>query len=487
MSGLTASGLVLTDNGGDSLTVASGATTFTFATKLSSGASYDVAVATQPTGETCKVSSSATGTVSGNESSVSVTCSGSSFSISGTVSGLTTAGLKLKDYSGGETVSVAAGAASFQFSQSVPYDTNVDVTVATQPFWQACTAGASNFSGPITSNLTTETFSCAGDTANVTTFAGSTTSGSTNGTGTSASFYGTAGVAMDSSGHIYVADTNNNEIREISPAGVVTTLAGSTTAGHADGTGSAASFDAPTSVAVDSAGNVYVADSFNNEIRKIAPGGIVTTFAGSTNPGAADGTGSAASFRNPEGVAVDSSGNLYVADSLNNEIRMITPAALVTTFAGSVTAGSANGSSTSASFNGPTGVAVDSSGNLYVADHNNNEIRMINLSDVVSTLAGSTTAGSADGTGSAASFDGPTAVAVDSAGDVYVADSGNNEIRLVSPLGVVTTLAGSTVAGSANGIGSAASFDSPDGIAVSPSGQLFVGDFLNNEIRQLTP
>uniref|UniRef100_UPI003743F19A hypothetical protein n=1 Tax=Psychroflexus aurantiacus TaxID=2709310 RepID=UPI003743F19A len=230
------------------------------------------------------------------------------------------------------------------------------------------------------------------------------TSGFADGTGRSAQFSKPYGVAVDASGTVYVADYNNHRIRKTTPAGVVSTLAGSTQ-GFADGTGSSAQFSKPYGVAVDASGNVYVADFNNHRIRKTTPAGVVSTLAGSTS-GFADGTGSSAQFSKPYGVAVDASGNVYVADFNNHRIRKTTPAGVVSTLAGS-TQGFADGTGSSAQFNYPIGVAVDASGTVYVADANNHRIRKITPAGAVSTLAGSTY-GFADGTGISAQFANPT-------------------------------------------------------------------------------
>ena len=252
----------------------------------------------------------------------------------------------------------------------------------------------------------------------------------------------------------------------------VSTFSGSTK-GFANGTGTAAQFSEPSGIAVDAAGNMYVADYKNHKIRKITPAGEVTTLAGSTQ-GFADGTGTAAQFNFPYGVAVDAAGNVYVADSNNNKIRKITTNGVVTTFAGS-TAGFTNGTSTAAKFDFPKGVAVDIVGNVYIADYKNHKIRKITSTGEVTTLAGSSS-GFADGTGTAAKFDYPQGVTVDVDGNVYVAGFNSHKIRKITSTGEVTTLAGSTF-GFANGTGDAAKFGAPSGIAVDAVGTVYVAEF----------
>jgi len=326
----------------------------------------------------------------------------------------------------------------------------------------------------------------------VSTLAGSDIAGFADDIGTAARFDYPTGVAVDSSGNVYVADSYNHRIRKITPAGVASTLAGSTSC-YRNGAANTAKFDYPTGVAVDSYGNVYVADENNHRIRKITPADriedrVVSTLAGITR-GFADGTGNTAQFNRPYGVAVDSSGTVYVADANNHRIRKITSAGMVNTLAGS-RRGFEDGAGTEARFDAPVGVAVDSSGTVYVADSGNNRIRKITPADriedrVVSTLAGSTE-GFADGTGTTAQFNYPFGVAVDSSGTVYVADAINNRIRKITPAGVVSTLAGSTE-GHVDGTGDAAQFYLPFGVAVDSSGTVYVADQRNHRIRKITP
>lgn len=325
----------------------------------------------------------------------------------------------------------------------------------------------------------------------VTTLAGSSKSGSADGAGTAATFSGPVGLATDSTGNIYVADENASLIRKITSSGVVTTLAGTGTNGAADGTGRNASFYYPTSLATDSAGNIYVADMGNDTIRMITPAGVVTTVAGTAGTrGASDGTGTAALFNSPQGIASDSSGNLYVADTSNYTIRMIAPGGIVTTVAGTAaTQGSTDGIGPLASFGSPQGIATDNAGNVYVADPAYNTIRKIGAGAVVTTLAGvSGTSGSTDGPGATATFNGPGGISTDSTGNIYVPDSNNAIVRKITPTATVSTFAGSVAHnGSVDGTGASASFSNPRGLASDSAGNVYVADTNNSTIRKITP
>ena len=268
----------------------------------------------------------------------------------------------------------------------------------------------------------------------VSTFAGAAgVPGSADGTGAGASFRFPVGIAVDSAGTLFVGDSGNGTIRKITPTGVVTTLAGTAGAsGTADGTGPAARFSNPAGLAMDSGGNLYVADSGNQTIRKVTPAGVVTTLAGT--PGvreSGDGAGAGAGFSRPIGVAVDAAGNVYVADTDNQTIRKVTPAGVISTVAGVAGYwGSADGTGPGARFYYPEGVAIDGTGNLYVADSSNCEVRKVTAAGVVTTLAGSAQAyGSVDGTGAGARFQNPFGIAVDAAGNVYVTDLSGNTLR----------------------------------------------------------
>jgi sugar lactone lactonase YvrE len=321
----------------------------------------------------------------------------------------------------------------------------------------------------------------------VSTFAGSGLAGSTNGTGIAASFYFSQGVCADATDNIYVADYGNNRIRKITPTGVVSTFAGTGAFGSTDGLGSAASFNYPNGVCADASGNIYVADTDNHKIRKISPTGVVSTFAGTSGPaGSTDGIGTVAKFNEPKGICVDGSGNIYVADSKNNKIRKITLAGLVSTFAGTGGFGTINGIAIGATFNRPNGICVDASNNIYVVDGGNQKIRKITPAGIVSTFAGTGAMGSTDGIGTVAKFTNPTGICVDAFDNIYVADNYNQKIRKITPTGIVSTFAGTGAIGSINAIGAAASFNYPAGVCTDASGNIYITDSQNNIIRKIT-
>jgi sugar lactone lactonase YvrE len=306
----------------------------------------------------------------------------------------------------------------------------------------------------------------------VTTLAGSS-EGYQDGIGSAAAFNAPLGIAVDAVGNAYVADRDNNRIRKITPTGIVTALAGGAK-GYRDGAGEQAQFSGPTGIGIDGRGNLYVADAGNYRIRKIAPAGEVATVADDR----------AARLSNPLGAVVDARGNVYVADRGFWRIRKITPAGIVTTLAGGATSWRGtdvvDALGTAAKFFGPSGLAVDARGNLFVADRFC--IRKVTPSGAVTTIAGSR---HGDRSGAAEGFAVLGGLAVDARGTIYVADAGSHRIRKITPAGAVTTVAGSDV-GDRDGSAAQAQFDAPWGVAVDGHGNLYIADTGNNRIRKIT-
>jgi sugar lactone lactonase YvrE len=308
-------------------------------------------------------------------------------------------------------------------------------------------------------------------------------SGTTDATGTDARFNTPVGAGLDSAGNLYVADSGGKTIRKVTPSGVVTTFAGSPgLSGTTDGTGADARFTYPYGIAVDSEDNIYVTDNTKHTIRKITPAGVVTTLAGSPGlSGTTDGLGSDARFKYPTGIAVHGDGTLYVADSNNFTIRTITPEGLVSTLAGVPgVSGSTDGSASTAKFYYPKGIAVDAAKNVYVGDGVNYTIRKI-TAGVVSTVAGAAgTSGSKDDLGTAARFANTSALALDNDGNLYVTDAPNYTIRKMTVTGntwMVMTIGGTaTVSGTTDGTGGNARFKYPTGIAINNAGDVYIVD-----------
>ena len=331
--------------------------------------------------------------------------------------------------------------------------------------------------------------------ATVTTVAGICCGSSYDGVGTGASFLDPNGIAADSAGNVYIADTLSDVIRKMAPDYRVTSLplplGMDRYTGFQDGPGTSAMFDGLVAITSDASGAIYVNDNGNCAIRKIDPDNEVSTLVGEPDEGLGA-CSSAPKFSSLTGLSSASDGNLYVATYVYSTVERVSPSGQVTVLAGSRgNRGFADGIGAAARFNHITGVGADGDGNVYVADSNNNTIRKIDIvTGAVSTLAGNPQQppGSADGVGSAARFDQPCGIEADRVGNVYVADCSNQTIRKITPAGVVTTLAGTPgVAGYIDGAGSAALFSSPADVAIDDDGNLYVADQGNWLIRKITP
>ncbi|GAB3310100.1 hypothetical protein GCM10027348_42610 [Hymenobacter tenuis] len=312
--------------------------------------------------------------------------------------------------------------------------------------------------------------------------------GGTNGRRDAARLNSPYGIALDKHSNLVITDMTTFTVRRISPAGEVRTLAGLYNhAGFDDGPAASARFDYMGFVAVNASGVVYVADSQNHVVRKIAPNGTVSTLAG--NPGISnnyDGKGTEAYFDCPEGMAVDAAGTLYLTDGFSYSVRKVTAAGEVTTIAGQFDkAGTADGKGTAARFYHPSGIAVDATGTLYVCDQGNHTIRKVTPSGEVTTLAGKAgVSGYADGQGTSALFSYPTGITIDAKGVLYVADTYNQVIRTITPTGKVSTLAGVPgSSGHADGPARTARFLRPNGLVIDSRGVIYVADTGNHTVR----
>jgi trimeric autotransporter adhesin len=329
------------------------------------------------------------------------------------------------------------------------------------------------------------------------TVAGNGTSGFSgdDGAAATASLSEPFGLAVDAVGNFYIADTSNHRVRKVDTSGMIATVAGNGTEGFSGDSGAAtgATLNTPMGVAVDTAGNLYIADAFNNRIRKVSATGVITTVAGNGDArfSGDHAAATSASLSAPFGVAVDKAGNLYIADTSNHRVRKVDSSGMIATVAGNGTESFSGdgGAATHASLNFPTGVTVDRAGDLFITDQSNHRIRKVNTSGVITTVAGNGNPGfSGDhAAATSASLNLPIGTAVDAAGTFYIADMSNHRIRKVSTDGTVTTVAGNGIGGF-SGDGNAATratLNSPGGVAVDAAGNLYIADSFNNRIRKL--
>ena len=308
------------------------------------------------------------------------------------------------------------------------------------------------------------------------------------GPATSAQLNGPSDVALDTAGNLFIAEFYSNRVRKVTRDGLITTVAGDGNRGYSGDGGPAtfAKLASPSGVAVDSSGNLFIVDSENHRVRKVASNGVISTVTGTANMGNY-GPG-------PSGIAVDAAGNLFIADSDNNRVRKVTPGGVASTVAGNGVGGFGGdgGAAISAQLSSPGGVSVDATGNLFIADTGNNRIRKVTPAGVISTVAGNGTVvgyGGDGGPATSAQLHGPYGVAVDAAGNLFIADRDNCRIRKVTPGGVISTVAGNGTGGFSGdgGPATSAQLAAPHGVAVDAAGNLFIADYANNRIRMVTP
>lgn len=314
-------------------------------------------------------------------------------------------------------------------------------------------------------------------------------------TATAAQLNTPGGIALDAAGNLYIADGGNNRVRKVTAAGVISTIAGKGTAGFSGdgGAATAAELKRPTHVAVDGSGNVYITDADNARIRKVTAAGTIITYAGNGSLGFAGDGGPATDGKlyQPAAISLDASGNLYIADGFNQRIRKVTAAGVLSTVAGKGTYGFSGdgGTALMAEFNGTQGVSVDAAGNIFIGDKTNNRIRKVNAAGTISTYAGKDTAGYGGDGGQAtlAKLKTPTSVRIGKAGDLFFVDFGNNVIRKVNGAGVISTVAGTGSVGTSGdgGPATAATFTWPSDVALDTAGNLYIADQGNHRIRKV--
>ena len=331
----------------------------------------------------------------------------------------------------------------------------------------------------------------------ITTVAGNGTQGYSGdgGQATSAELNGPIGVTFDAVGNMYIADYNNHCIRKVNVSGIISTVAGIGTSGYNGDGGQATSAKLynPISVTFDASGNMYIADEINYRVRKVDGSGIITTVVGFGASGYTGDGGQAtlAGLNYPTGVAFDPIGNLYLTDYWNRSVRMVNASGIISKAAGTGALGSSGdgGPATSATFNTPTAITFDAVGNLYIADNQANCVRKVNTSGIITTIAGNGTAGfSGDGgAATSAKLNLPEGVAVDGSGNVYIADANNNRIRRVSTTGIITTIIGNGAAGFSGdgGLATLAELNYPASLAFDASGNLYIADASNSRIRMV--
>ena len=480
---------VLLNNASDPITITANGP-FQFPAPLTFGAAYRVTVSVQPTAQICSVADGVGVVAASNVVGVQVNCAARTYGVGGAVVGLSGVGLSLAN-NGQEVLRVNASG-SFSFPTTLPSGASYSVTVAAQPVGQICTVTGG--SGRVDAlDVRSISVQCVAGSWRSRLLAGSGAGRTTDGIGSAAEFAAPAGSVLLPSGMLVVTEVAGSVLRRVNPSnGQVVTYSGAPLPGYADSAQTrSAAYRAPRGMAIDRDGNVYVADTGNHVIRRIdAFSGAVSTWAGTGQSGFQDGPAASVRFASPEGVAVDAAGNVYVADTGNHVIRRIAADRTVTTVAGAAgVAGFANGAPSSARFRAPAGIAVDASGQLYVSDSQNGAIRMINLSGQVLTLAGNGVPGDADGTGSGARLSSPTAIVVDSSYMLYVADSGNHKIRTVQVLtdqtGLVQTLAGTGLPGDRDGENLSIELRQPMGLSLTSSGDLLVSEAGGHRIRTL--